>query len=181
MRMSLLCTAALLATPALSLGQADQVLITGGVDDTKHNYAWQLTNRSPKRVVSVEFPQYGADMFEQPEGWKQDCTNLVNVGWKKKAGRCIATSEAGLGPGATAAFTMRIYGPGAPVGTGTVLVRFDDGSEAKIPGVTLPLTPQSGTPYLALIGTGLIFVAFVFLRERRRRRAAGASDPQDEQ
>ena len=98
MRMSLLCTAALLATPALSLGQADQVLITGGVDDTKHNYAWQLTNRSPKRVVSVEFPQYGADMFEQPEGWKQDCTNLVNVGWKKKAGGHRRIHDADLRP-----------------------------------------------------------------------------------
>lgn len=174
MRMSLLLMLALASAPAVSLGQADPVAITSEVDESGHNYAWQVTNKSAKRVVSVEFPQYGADTFEQPAGWTQNCTNLVNVGWKKVAGKCTASTTAGLGPGGIAEFKMRIYSRSAARGTGTVLVTFDDGSQAQIPGVDLPLQPESGTPYLAPIGTGLIFVVFVVWREMRRRKRAPA-------
>jgi hypothetical protein len=74
---------------------------------------------------------------------------------------------------------MRIAAGGALPGKGSVKVRFDDGTEAAIADVELPTKPESGSAYLALIGSGLIFVLFIVYNERRRRRRAGAPSEED--
>lgn len=157
-------------------GTAD-VVITGGADETQHTYTWQVTNRSDARIVRIEFPQYGADLFETPENWKQGTQkemNLVNVGWNhKESGRCWAEPVppySGLAPGGTARFGMRIAGMGAMRSTGTVRVKFDDGTEATVAGVELPHMPNRPSVYLAPLGMGALLFLFIFVREYRRRR-----------
>jgi|GEM_PF-2305098 len=144
------------------------VVITGGADETHHLYKWTVTNHSNKRIVRIEFPQYGADLFETPDTWKQGTIkemNLVNVGWDHtRPGLCWAEPVppyTGLAPGASAQFGMRIAGMGAERRAGTVRVVFDDGSQGTIGGVELPHMPERGTPWLALIGAGMFFVIFI--------------------
>lgn len=160
-----------------ALGESPRVVITGGADETQHQYSWEVTNRSNQRIVRIEFPQYGADLFHTPDTWKQGTQkemNLVNVGWDyENPGVCWAEPAdgyPGLAPGATATFGMRIAGMGALRSTGTVRVTFEDGSVAEIPGVELPAMPVSTSPWAALVGTGAIFVALIAYRELRRRK-----------
>lgn len=155
----------------------DQVVITGGADASQHNYEWEVTNRSNARIVRIEFPQYAADLFITPDTWKQGSQkemNLVNVGWNSKvSGVCWAEPIApysGLAPGASAKFGMRIARMGANRETGSVRVKFEDGSEATVANVELPTMPERGSAWLALVGTGVIFVLFIVYNERRRRR-----------
>ncbi len=164
-----------------------KVLITGGADESQHNYTWQVTNHGSARIVRIEFPQYGADLFSTPDSWKQGSQkemNLVNVGWDyKHAGRCWAEAEPpypGLAPGASATFGMRVAGMGALRSTGTVLVKFDDGTVAECPGVELPTKPESTSPWAALLGTGAIFVAFIVIRESRRKKRPTTASADDE-
>lgn len=157
--------------------QASQVVITGGADETEHAYTWQVRNRSTSRIVRIEFPQYAADTFNTPDEWSQGSQkemNLVNVGWNyNKSGLCWAVPKAdyaGLAPGATATFGMRINAMGALKSTGTVRVKFADGTEAQVAGVELPTQPVKTSPWAALLGPGLIFIIFIIYRERRRKK-----------
>lgn len=154
-----------------------KVVIVGGCDETGHEYTWQVTNRSSSRIVRIEFPHYAADLFSTPENWRQGTLkemNLVNPGWKsKEGGVCWAEAKPpypGLAPGQPATFGMRVAGMGALRGTASVRVVFADGTSTLVPGVELPQQPVRGSPYLALIGTGLIFGLFIVIREVRRRR-----------
>jgi hypothetical protein len=170
-------TVALTATvPSAMAGDAD-VIITGGADETQHSYNWQVTNRSNARIIRIEFPQYGADLFETPDTWGQGTQkemNLVNVGWNyKEPGVCWAEPippYAGLAPGATAKFGMRIAGMGAMKSTGTVRIKFDDGTEGTVAGVELPQMPTRPSVYLGPLGMGALLFVFIFVREYRRRK-----------
>lgn len=162
---SVLPTAALAGTPL--------VTITGGSDETHHNYTWRVTNHHSARLVRIEFPHYRADLFHTPDSWNSELNNMATTGWKDRPGSCVATPTApypGLAPGGTAQFGMRIASGGALQGRGEVRVRFEDGTEATVEGVELPQQPERGTSYLALIGTGVIFALFIIYNERRRRR-----------
>jgi len=158
--------------PVLAVGN-DRVTITGGADDTAHNYAWTVTNRHVSPIVQVEFPHYHADTFMVPPGWTQHCTYLVNVGVEDRPGVCTAAAPAGDGiaQGESAEFGMRICAAGANVGRGDVTVRFADGSEAVVAGVSLPQASPVSTKYMPLVGLAAIFVLVVVIRERRRRRS----------
>ncbi len=159
--------------PVLAAG-TDRVTITGGADDTAHNYTWTVTNRHVSPIVQVEFPHYHADTFMVPPGWTQRCTYLVNVGVEDRPGVCTATAPAGDGiaRGESVEFGMRICAAGANVGRGNVTVRFADGSEAVVAGVSLPEASPTSTKYMPLVGLAVIFVLVVVIRERRRRRSS---------
>ncbi|MGB9626872.1 MAG: hypothetical protein ACPMAQ_18625 [Phycisphaerae bacterium] len=161
------------AGPVLAAG-TDRVTITGGADDTAHNYAWTVTNRHVSPIVEVEFPHYHADTFMVPPGWTQRCTYLVNVGVEDRPGVCTAAAPAGDGiaHGESAEFGMRICAAGANVGRGNVRVRFADGSEAVVAGVSLPEASPTSTKYMPLVGLAVIFVLVVVIRERRRHRSS---------
>lgn len=190
------CGAALTMAAAATFGLVTQsahatqgdVVITGGADETQHTYTWQVTNGSNARIVRIEFPQYGADLFETPENWKQGTQkemNLVNVGWNhKEPGLCWAEPippYTGLAPGGTARFGMRIAGMGAMRSLGTVRVKFDDGTEAAVAGVELPHMPNRPSVYLAPLGMGALLFLFIFVREYRRRKQPKAIGEQADQ
>lgn len=180
-------SAAMLATAVLAsaaLADTSRVTITGGPDASGHNYSWQVTNNDRSaRIVYIQFPQYRADLFGTPDSWNQEIDNVAHIGWKDRPGTCTARPEPpyqGLPPGATAGFTMRVASGGALVGKADVLVRFDDGTEATVAGVTLPTKPERPSAYMALIGTGAIFVLFIVWNERRRRKRQASEPASDE-
>lgn len=157
-----------------------RVTIKGGPDASGHNYTWQVTNNDRSaRIVYIQFPEYRADLFGTPDSWSQEIENVAHIGWKDRPGTCTAQPAPpykGLPPGGTAEFTMRIARGGALVGKNDVTVRFDDGTEVLVADVTLPVKPERPSAYMALIGTGAIFVLFIVWNERRRRkRPADAS------
>ncbi len=172
----------MLGLAATAFGQVEKVTITGGADESSHNYAWTVTNHHDVAVVSVEFPHYHADMFEAPPGWKKETTFLVNVGVPDRPGVCIARVEdpsAGIARGQSAQFGMRITGAGAHQGRGTVRVRFADGSQFDVTNVELPTQVSKGTTYAPLIALAAIFIVVVVVRERRRRTRVAAR-PEDD-
>lgn len=179
-----ICALAVFVGPVLA--DDGKVTITGGADNTHHQYTWDVTNHSGARIVRIEFPQYGADLFSTPDSWKQGSQkemNLVNVGWDyKQSGVCWAEPippYAGLARGQTARFGMRIAGMGALKSTGTVRVTFDDGTVSEISGVELPTMPTKTSPYLAPLAMGAVLVIFIFVREYRRRKTATAAPSAD--
>lgn len=182
----LLCCCAIVATafvPRSVAAEDSRVSIKGGIDPDEpsgHNYVWTVTNRHSSPIVSVEFPHYRADMFLAPDGWKTECTYLVNVGVPLKPGTCTAKmdpEQGGLFRGASATFRMRVAPEGAPIGKGTVLVRFADGTQAAVEGVTLPRAPDESGKHAPLIALVVLFVVVVVVREwRQRKNKSPASD-----
>ncbi len=142
-------------------GQA-VVTIRGGVDATGHHYTWTIQTRDPSPIVYVEIPHYRADLFTPPQGWTRlDPTPDIEA--------AVADSvKYGIKPGRPGVFRMRIRAAGASQGTGTVRVRFADGTEAAIGGVTLPQPPSDKN--VGLIGLAALFAVWVAVRIYRRKR-----------
>ncbi len=174
---------AVLLQAAAAAGQSSPVTITGGPDESLHNYSWQVTNHHTARIVYIEFPHYRADLFSTPPTWTQKVENVSHFGWKDRPGTCMAEPAppyTGLPPGGTAQFDMRIAAGGALPGKGSVRVRFEDGTEATIGDVEVPTKPEAGSAYLALVATGVIFVLFIIYNERRRRRRGAGAAAEEE-
>lgn len=169
--------------PWVAWGQNPLVTISGGSDPSAHNYAWTVTNRHTSPIVHVEFPHYHADTFFAPEGWSKQSTFLLGVGVADKPGLCTATAKSpsdGIAPGRSAEFGMRIGGEGAPRGSGTVQIRFADGSDTTVNNVELPERATAGTRYMPLIGLAAIFAIWIAIKARRSRRAAPAESGDSE-
>lgn len=172
-------TMALVSLMAGSLVSAaigeELVTIKGGADPTCQNYEWEITNRHDSPIVKVEFPHYRADMFTAPAGWESKCTYLVNVGVPDRPGVCTAWPKPpnpGIPKGSSRRFTMRVCADRPPVGSGTVTVYFADGTEVRVPNVTLPEAPAPEAKYIPLVGCGLLFGGWVLVRTWRGRRRA---------
>jgi len=154
-----------------------QVRVTGGPDPSGHNYAWTVENEDTSPIVRVEFPHIHADLFFVPEGWSQECTGLVNVGYDGKPGSCIAISDPGaegIPRGAAIEFRMRIAPIRTLQGVGTVGVWLADGRAGTIPGVAQPVPETVSDKYLSLIALGLMFAVFVAVQTFRRSKARGS-------
>lgn len=153
--------------------QDQLVEIDGGADQSRQSYEWLVTNHHSSPIVYIEFPHYHADTFTVPHRWKQESTFLVGVGVPDRPGVCIAHPEppnTGIAAGGAQRFGMRIAAAGAPVGQGTVKVRFADGKEISVPGVSLPESPATDFKHLPLLGAALLFGGWVVVRTLRERR-----------
>ncbi|MBI1826205.1 MAG: hypothetical protein HY287_10390 [Planctomycetes bacterium] len=156
---------------------ASSVKIAGGADDSGHQYVWTVTNDGPSAVVQIEFPQYHASLFFTPDGWTQECTNLVKVGGRDAPGNCIARANPGtLGivPGRSAEFRMQIASAGAQRTPGTARITFSDGHVEGI-GVELPAQSSAEDRYISLVGLGVIFLIALAVRCVSKRRRAHES------
>ncbi len=150
------------------------VSITGGADESGHQYAWSVTNETDRTIVELRFPHYRASLFFAPDGWDtQDSTCIVNVGVPDRPGVCVAraaTPAGGLRPGHSATFRMQVGGA-VKRRSAAVSVRFADGSETTVGGVELPHRERVSEQYVSLIGLGVIFTGWVAVRLMRKRRA----------
>lgn len=170
--------------------QTDLVEITGGADETLHNYLWVVTNRHSSPIVEIEFPHFRADLFLDPDHlkggdadrWEQETKNLVNVGVPDEPGYCIARVRPpylGILSGRSEDFGMRVAPARAYKGRGTVKVTFADGKVVTVPGVELPEPPQSSEQYAALIGAGVLFALVVVAHQWRKRKSPRAAREPD--
>jgi cbb3-type cytochrome oxidase subunit 3 len=179
--MVLVCVADAGITASTARAEGSRVVITGGADETEHNYTWNVTNRSTSRIVRIELPHFAASLFSAPDNWKQGTPaemNLVRLGWNSNPGLCWTEPTAGnpgVGPGMTAVFSMQIAAVGALRAPGTVTVKFADGTQVQVAGVQLPTQPVKTSPWTALFGMGLIFVLFIVYRERSKRKQAAST------
>jgi len=158
---------------ASSRGDGPPVLITGGADESGHQYAWKITNQTQQAVLEVRFPHYHANLFFPPQDWEQSCTGLVAVGGKNEPGQCIARApkgKEGIAPGRSAEFKMQIASAGARRFPGQVTLRLADGTETTVSGVELPTPEPLGDQYVSLIGLGMIFMLLAVRQARKKRR-----------
>lgn len=158
---------------------ASVVTIEGGPDNSGDNYSWTITNGHTSPIVYVEFPHYHATLFFAPDGWSTESTFLVNVHVKDSAGVCTARvkeGSTGIPPGRSGTFRMRIHQAGTRQGVETVLVRFADGSEIRVPGVQLAVPEAVSDRFGSLIGLGAIFLILLAIHAGRRARARRLAD-----
>lgn len=164
--------------PAAAARAEDKLVeISGGADETRHNYEWLVVNHHTAPITYIEFPHYRADLFAVPPNWTKETTYLVNVGVPDRPGVCIARPEPpnpGIVRGGAQRFGMRISAQGAAVSTGQVKVKFSDGKETIVTGVALPEPPLNRSRLLPLLGAALIFGLWVVIRTIRDRRRASA-------
>jgi len=168
---------------------ASDVVITGGSADQGNNYTWTITNRYTSPIVGISFPHYRATVFDVPDGWERECTNLLEPGSEDQPGTCTAKAtapRAGIVRGGSADFTLRVWRSGTQRTHGTMTVRFADGMTVEVPGVELPAREAFGDRYVSLLGLGFIFLAWLAIRMIRGKRTArapnpGASPPESEQ
>jgi len=158
---------------------AGKVRITGG-RDASGAYWWTVENHYRSPIVYIQFPHYRADTFYAPDGWEKASTYLVNVGVPDRPGTCTAQVKDprdGIGPERSAQFGMRIARAEARRGTGTVLVRFADGTATTVSGVELPCTFPVAPRYATVAGLAVLLALLVLVEARRRRlvRRAAAS------
>lgn len=157
-----------------SVAQQPKASIEGGYDESGQNYAWTVTNHGSSAIVFVEIPHFHADTFHTPPGWRQECTNLSRAGADETSpGVLRAFAEPpnpGIAPGGAAQFGLRLARVGAMKGTGRVTVRFADGSEYAVAGVSLPVAPSSWERVGTVVVLGLAFAAFLVFQIRRRKR-----------
>ena len=161
----LICIIMMFIVPLLSsiaAAQEPKVTITGGADKTAHNYEWTITNKYTSPIVSVEFPHHHADIFKPPTGWTSE----------KVRGKFIAKANS---PSARiffnrpTKFTMRISAAEAIRGTGTVKIKFADGSELDVDGVELPRKSSVFERFGGIIVLVLIIAAGLAINKIRKR------------
>lgn len=168
-----------LASSVSTHGQQQPVAIEGGPDESGHLYSWTVTNQHDAPITEVEFPHFRADLFSAPAGWTQETTNLVNVGVADEPGICKATApspSAGIAPGGSGEFSMRITAKGASRGTGSVMVRFEGGASVRVAGVALPQREATLNRFIGLVSMGGVLGLWILFRALRggKRRAAKA-------
>lgn len=174
------CAMVLLLTGGVASAQEAGVTITGGADDTGHNYTWRVANKSTVPIVSVVFPQYMADLFTAPADWTTESTNLRGLGGGP--GECTATAadpDRGIAPGKEAIFTLRVAPKGARRGKGEVAVSFADGRQVRVTA-QVPTQEPFVERHIPLIGLGVMFALFLAYQARKSRKQQLANVP-DEQ
>jgi hypothetical protein len=179
----LAAVALLCAGTAFSSGRAladgPKVAIEGGPDLSAQNYEWVVTNQAQAAISQIEFPHYGATLFFVPDGWKFECSNLVNVGAGTKPGVCRATAArpgAAIAPGDSRSFRMQCAARSSVPGRAAVAVHFADGARIDVPGVSVPQKEPISDRYLPVIGLGLIAAIFLLFRAMARRNKAPADE-----
>lgn len=179
----LICALCLIMASTAILNAEEKVVIQGGNEQGGASYKWQVTNNYSSPIVRIEFPQYGADVFEIPAGWETGSVkemNLVNVGWNpRKEGLCFAIPKSpnpGLIRGTTCNFAMRVPPSVSTIpGKKIVHVVFADGTSCDVANVTLP-SKVEGSPLVMILGVAGLFVLCIVIVELRKRRATPSGD-----
>jgi len=161
-------------TASIAAAQTPKVTITGGVDDLRINYTWQVTNHHTSRIIYVEFPHFMAETFTPPKGWSWDeSTNMPKANVSPKPGLCIGRVKStigGIAPSMTATFAMRVQTPTVKRRPGNVLVRFADGTEVTVTGVELPHRESKFEKYSTPIGIAALGILWLIVRTIRKRK-----------
>ncbi|MCH9002063.1 MAG: hypothetical protein IIC02_05765, partial [Planctomycetes bacterium] len=103
----------LFLTFATNLMGSPNVAISGGADDSGHNYSWTIKNEHDSPIIFVEFPQYKAGVGIPPHGWKSKLTNPRGLGGRTGFFTSqVDTAADGIAPGESATFGLTVTGRG---------------------------------------------------------------------
>lgn len=154
-----------------------RVTIDSRYESNDREYVYRVTNLGDSRIVRVEIPHYTADLFQVPEGWEAETTNLRGRGGTSDSGICAARPKppyTGLDRAAVVEFRMRVPDAAVWAGDGEAKVQFADGTEITVAGVKVPQPPSTGSNLVMPIGFAVFFIIAIGIRElRRRRQGAG--------
>jgi|GEM_PF-1062319 len=152
-----------------------QVTITGGVrSGNPQFYDWKITNTHSAPIVFIHFPHYHGDNFEAPEDWNQEWENRAILGSKNAPGWCRASVEqpsAGIQPGGTVEFSMRVNRAGAIPRPGRVIVRFADQSEVVLDNVEVPSAKSFLERNIMMFAMAAIFIIALLVHAARSKAA----------
>ena len=94
---------------ATNLMGSPNVAISGGADDSGHNYSWTIKNEHDSPIIFVEFPQYKAGVGIPPHGWKSKLTNPRGLGGRTGFFTSqVDTAADGIAPGESATFGLTV-------------------------------------------------------------------------
>ncbi|MHC4076731.1 MAG: hypothetical protein ACYSRZ_10050 [Planctomycetota bacterium] len=146
----------------------DQVRIN--VEIRSSIYTYKVTNLTDSYIVRFELIQHSAYDPTAPEGWKKKIalgTDFYQA-WTDDI-------LAGIEPGKTGRFSLRIGSKGAVLGKGPVKVQFKSGKVVTISDVWAPVA-ESETYIATVAATVLAIVVLhnviVVLRNRRQKKPA---------
>lgn len=167
-----ICLVSVLALAATAAAQP-VVTVTGGHDETGQTYEWRITHQHPAPLTHVEVPHFRGDRFYAPPGWSAEVRNRNSLDFQ--TGMCVADAgDAGsaLHTGDVGTFKLHINSAGAPWGQGEMLLRFADGTEARVV-VDVPVKRQSPIePFATPLALGAMFAIFLLVRVLRNKRRA---------
>jgi len=152
--------------------------ITGGPDTTGQSYTWVVANQYDSPIVRVEIPHFRGGLFNGPEGWSADCTNLVGVGVDNEPGLCTGRADSPryrVAKPNTATFHLQLSARGAKQGVGDVVVHFADGSNVTVGRVMLPVRESLVEKFSSVLGLAIVGALVITIGGRRRRKAHKAA------
>ncbi|UCG46312.1 MAG: hypothetical protein JSU94_12485 [Phycisphaerales bacterium] len=126
-------------------------------------YTYDVTNLGESEITGFEVTQHAAYNFKAPEGWQIDISKHL---FKATAD----APPAGIQPGRTGRFSMRVSSEGAVLGRGTVKLIAESGEAALLEDVLVPVGEPSS--HVLIVAAAILFIVVghsVFLALRKRR------------
>jgi len=133
-------------------------------------YTYEVRNLSDRPIVGFEVAQHAAYNFHAPEGWQIDTSSDSFRAWPDP-------STAGIAPGQTAEFSMRVSSKGAVLGRASAKLKLRSGQTIEVPDVWAPAPEPAG--YFALVAGMILLIALlhsaVIIHRKRRTKKTPVS------
>jgi hypothetical protein len=136
------------------------------VDVSSNIYTYTVSNNTADPVVGFEIAEHACYNFKAPERWESDTSGGMFKCWTEDSFFAIT-------PNNTGEFSLRVSSNGAVLGTATVLLKFQSGAGASIPGVWAPVRePKSSALFVAaaMLVIMAVHILILTLRDRRNRK-----------
>ncbi|MBN2137494.1 MAG: hypothetical protein JW720_06790 [Sedimentisphaerales bacterium] len=148
--------------------RSEQALITVGI--RSNVYTYQVHNLGGAPIVGFEVPQFAAYNFQTPDGWEMDISGRAFRAWS-------GSPDAGIAPGRTAEFSMRVSSKGAVLGQGRAELKIASGRTIELPDVWCPIAePRSHIALVAgVILAIVLFHSLILILRKRRGRESGVT------
>ena len=127
-------------------------------------YTYDVTNLGESEITGFEVTQHAAYNFKAPEGWEIDVS-------KDLFKASVDAPAAGIQPGRTGRFSMRVSSEGAVLGRGKVKLTAESGEAVLLEDVLAPVGEPSSHVFIVAAAILFIVVGHSVLLALRRRRA----------
>lgn len=136
------------------------------VDVSSNIYTYTVSNNTDDPVVGFEIAEHACYNFRTPQRWESDTSGGMFKCWTEDSLFAIT-------PNNTGKFSLRVSSNGAVLGTAPVLLKFQSGAAATIPGVWAPVREPKSSALIVAAAMLVIIAAHILiltLRDRRNRK-----------